>query len=183
MAHGNKDSIFKIGGNLAMACILSGAVIAVTYAVTAPVAAEQAINQKAKAMQELVPDGQKFEPIAGKTDWYAVLKDGKTIAYVVPAEGKGYGGSIKMVAAVTPEGKAIDFKILAHNETPGLGDNAGKDSFRKQFKGKEAADLTVVKTPTDKNIQALTGATITSKAVTLSIQKAVEEVKEYTSKK
>jgi len=183
MAHGNKDSIFKIGGNLAMVCILSGLVIAVTYAVTAPVAAEQAINQKAKAMQELVPEGQKFEPIAGKTDWYSVLKDGKTIAYIVPAEGKGYGGSIKMVAAVTPEGKAIDFKILVHNETPGLGDNASKDSFRKQFKGKEAADLTVVKTPTDKNIQALTGATITSKAVTLSIQKAVEEVKEYTSKK
>jgi electron transport complex protein RnfG len=183
MAQGKKDSILKIGGNLAMTCILSGAVIAGTYAVTAPVAAQQAINLKAKAMQELVPEGQKFEPVAGKADWYAALKDGKTIAYIVPAEGKGYGGAIKMVAAVTPEGKAIDFKILAHNETPGLGDNASKDSFRKQFKGKEAADLTVVKTPTDKNIQAMTGATITSKAVTLSIQKAVEEVKEYTSKK
>lgn len=182
MAHGN-DSILKSGGNLAMACILSGAVIAGTYAITAPVAAEQAVNQKAKAMQELVPDGQKFEPIAGKTEWYSVLKDGKTIAYIVPAEGKGYGGAIKMVAAVTPDGKAIDYKILAHNETPGLGDNASKDHFRKQFKGKAATDLTVVKTPTDKNIQALTGATITSKAVTLSIQKAVEEVTQYTSNK
>jgi Na+-translocating ferredoxin:NAD+ oxidoreductase subunit G len=182
MAHGN-DSILKSGGNLAMACILSGAVIAGTYAITAPVAAEQAVNQKAKAMRELVPDGQKFEPIAGKTEWYSVLKDGKTIAYIVPAEGKGYGGAIKMVAAVTPDGKAIDYKILSHNETPGLGDNATKDQFRKQFKGKAAADLTVVKTPTDKNIQALTGATITSKAVTLSIQKAVEEVTQYTSNK
>ncbi len=182
MAHGN-DSILKIASNLAAVCILSGLVIAGTYAVTSPVAAEQGVKQKAKAMHELVPEGQQFEPIAGKTDWYSVLKDGKTIAYVVPAEGKGYGGAIKMVAAVTPDGKAIDFKILSHNETPGLGDNATKDSFRKQFNGKDAADLTVVKTPTDKNIQALTGATITSKAVTLSIQKAVEEVKQYTSNK
>ena len=176
-----KDSILKIAGNMAMACILSGAVIAATYAVTAPVAAMQSIKQRDKAMQELVPHAQSFQPISGKEDWYAALKDGKLVAYIVPVEGKGYGGAIKIVAAVTPEGKAIDYKILAHNETPGLGDKAGADNFRKQFAGKAAADLVVVKTPTDKNIQALTGATITSRAVTASLQKALEEVKEYTA--
>lgn len=179
MSSGHNDSIFKVAGNMAMACILSGAVIAATYALTAPVAAEQAIKMRDKAMAELVPQGQKFDPIEKHADWYSVLKDGKVIAYIVPAEGKGYGGAIKMVVAVSTEGKVIDYKILLHNETPGLGDKAAVDPFRKQFAGKSTEDLVVVKVPTDKNIQALTGATITSKAVTVAIQKALDEVKEY----
>ena len=179
MSGHHNDSIFKVAGNMAMACILSGAVIAATYALTAPVAAEQAIKMRDKAMAELVPQGQKFEPIEKHAEWYAAMKDGKTIAFIVPAEGKGYGGAIKMVVAVSTEGKVIDYKILSHNETPGLGDKAANDPFRKQFAGKSIDDLVVVKTPTDKNIQALTGATITSRAVTVGIQKALDEVKEY----
>lgn len=179
--HDANDSIFKIGINLTIACLLSGAIIAGTYAVTAPVAAQESINLKNRAMKELVVDAQSFQPIDGKANWYAAVKDGQTVAYVIPAETKGYGGTIKMLAAITTDGKAIDYKILEHNETPGLGDNANTDKFRKQFKGKAAEDLEVVKVPTDKNIQALTGATITSRAVTKGIREAVEEVNAYTA--
>lgn len=184
-AHGHEanDSIFKIGINLAIACLLSGAIIAGTYAVTAPVAAKERVNLKNKAMKELVADAQNFKPIEGKTDWYIAEKDGKALAYVVPAESKGYGGAIRMLTAVTPEGKVIDYKILGHNETPGLGDKAGEPKFSKQFIGKKAEDLEVVKVPTDKNIQALTGATITSRAVTKGIREAVEQVTAYASQK
>jgi electron transport complex protein RnfG len=180
-AHGHAadDSLFKIGINLTIACLLSGAIIAGTYAVTAPVAAKERVNLKNKAMQELVADAQEFKPVSGKTDWYAAIRDGKTIAYVVPAESKGYGGAIKMLAAVSPDGKAIEYKILSHNETPGLGDKASEPKFGKQFAGKKAEDLEVVKVPTDKNIQALTGATITSRAVTKGIKEAVEQVAAY----
>lgn len=181
MAHDADNSIFKIGINLTIACLLSGVIIAATYAVTAPVAAQERVNLKNQAMKELVADAQEFKPIAGKTEWYAAMKDGQVIAYVVPAESKGYGGAIKMLTAVSPEGKTMDFKILSHNETPGLGDKAGDDKFRKQFAGKDAVAMEVVKVPTDKNIQALTGATITSRAVTKGIREAVEEVVVYIS--
>lgn len=177
--HDNGGGIFKVGINLTIACLLSGAIIAGTYSVTAPVAAQERINSKNKAMKELVADAQEFKPVTGKTDWYAAMKDGKTIAYVVPAESKGYGGAIKMLAAVSPDGKALEYKILSHNETPGLGDKAGDAKFSKQFAGKKAEDLEVVKVPTDKNIQALTGATITSRAVTKGIKEAVVEVAAY----
>src|SRR5207344_1415885 len=50
----------------------------------------------------------------------------------------------KMLVSVTPQGKIIDFAILSSNETPGLGDNAGKDAFRSEFKGKKSEDLKVV---------------------------------------
>ncbi|HMM22811.1 MAG TPA: RnfABCDGE type electron transport complex subunit G [Selenomonadales bacterium] len=181
--HDSDNSIFKIGMNLTIACLLSGAIIAGTYAVTAPVAAKERVNLKNKAMKELVADAQSFKAIEGKTDWYTAEKDGKIVAYVVPAESKGYGGAIKMLTAVTPEGKIIDYKILAHNETPGLGDKASEPKFSKQFAGKKAEDLEVVKVPTDKNIQALTGATITSRAVTKGIREAVEQVAAYASQK
>jgi Na+-translocating ferredoxin:NAD+ oxidoreductase subunit G len=180
-AHGHDDGggILKIALNLTIACLLSGAIIAGTYAVTAPVAAQERVNLKNKAMKELVADAQEFKPIQGKNDWYSAVKDGKTIAYVVPAESKGYGGTIKMVTAVSLEGKVIDYKILEANETPGLGDKASQPKFSKQFAGKAAEDLEVVKVPTEKNIQALTGATITSRAVTKGIKEAVEQVAAY----
>jgi electron transport complex protein RnfG len=181
MAHGHEESnsIFKIGINLTMACLLSGIIIAGTYTITAPVAAQSRIDLKNKAMKELVTDAKEFKPIEGKTEWYTAMKDGKPVAYVVPAESKGYGGAIKMVLAVSLDGKIMDFKILQHNETPGLGDKAGDDKFRKRFSGKVAEDLEVVKVPSDKNIQALTGATITSRAVTKGIKEAVEAVAAY----
>lgn len=178
-ANEENNSIFKIGINLTIACLLSGIIIAGTYAVTAPVAARERVNLKNQAMKELVADAENFQPIEGKTEWFAAIKGGKVLAYVVPAESKGYGGAIKMVTAISPDGKVMDYKILQANETPGLGDKAKDDKFRKQFEGKPSQQLEVVKVPTDKNIQALTGATITSKAVTKGIKEAVEEVAAY----
>ena len=180
-AHEQNDSIFKIGINLTVACLLASAVISGTYALTAPVAAKAKIDTDNKARKELVADAQDFKEVDGKEGWFAALKDGKVIAYVVPAESKGYGGAINMLAAVSVEGKVIDYAILKFNETPGLGDKADKPAFRQRFAGKTAHDLEVVKVPSDKNIQALTGATITSRAVTKGIKEAVEEVTAFTA--
>lgn len=173
-------SIFQIAMNLTAACFISGAIIAATYFVTNPVAEKKAVEMKNKSMQGLVKEADKFKEIEGKKEWFEAQKGGKTIAYVVPSESKGFGGPIKMLVAVTPEGKVIDYTILAHNETPGLGDNAQKDSYRTQFKNKGAEDLEVTKDPSNKkNIQAMTGATISSRAVTKGVKEAVEEVTKY----
>ncbi|WP_371368560.1 Na(+)-translocating ferredoxin:NAD(+) oxidoreductase complex subunit G [Sporomusa rhizae] len=181
-AHDDKNnSIFKIAMNLTITCFISGVIIAGTYAITEPTAAEQRVKAKNDAMKELVKDAEAFKAIDGKEGWYAGIKGGKVIAYVVPASSKGYGGSIDMLAAVTPEGKAMDFKVLKHNETPGLGDKMVEPKFRKQFTNKAASDMEVVKVPTDKNIQALTGATITSRAVTKGVREAVEAVATYSA--
>ncbi|MEG6584535.1 FMN-binding protein [Dendrosporobacter sp. 1207_IL3150] len=182
-SHTEDNSIIKIALNLTAACFLSGVIISSTYAFTAPIAAQEAIKLKNQAMKELVASAETFTPVEGKQDWYMAIKDGKVIAYVVPTESKGYGGTIKMVAAISPEGRALDYKILFHNETPGLGDKAAHDKFRKQFFGKAAEDLEVVKIPNEKNIQALTGATITTRAVTKGIKEAVEQVSTHIASK
>ena len=178
--HKKEYSIFQIAMNLTVACFVSGAIIAGTYFTTAPIAAEKAIIMKNNAMKALVADAENFKPVSGKEEWFAAEKGGKVIAYVVQAESKGYAGKIKMLVAVTPESKVIDYTILVHNETPGLGDGAGKATFRSQFKDKESKDLEVVKDKSKaNNIQAMTGATITSKAVTKGIKEAVEQVTQF----
>ena len=89
-----------------------------------------------------------------------------------------------MLVAVTADGKVIDYSILEHNETPGLGDNASKPAFRSQFKDKSSEQLVVVKDKSKaENIQAMTGATISSRAVTKAVKGAVDEVVAFTGGK
>jgi len=182
-AHGGKkESIIKIAFNMMMACLLSGAIIAGVYASTADAAKQTKEKAERDAMSELV-EGATFVPITdGKEEsekWFAAMKDGKQVAYILPASWKGYEGIIEMVAAIDMDGKVIKYQILAHRETPGLGDKALEPKFIAQFKGKEVKDLEVVKVPDPTKIQALTGATITTRAVANGVKRAAEEVIEF----
>jgi electron transport complex protein RnfG len=171
-------TMFQVAMNLTAACFISGLIIAGVYFFTHPIAVEKSKQLEIESMQTLVQNANNFKKIPNKTNYYEAQKDGKTIAYVVPSETKGYGGTIKMLVAVTKDGKVIDYSIQSANETPGLGDNASKEPFRKQFKDKTSENLEVVKDPSNtKNIQAMTGATISSKAVTKAVKQAVDEVK------
>lgn len=177
-AHAEKEySILQIAMNLAVTCLVSGVILAGTYFVAHPIAVEKNKMLEQEAMKSLVASADMFAGVEGKTGWYAAEKDGNIIAYIVPSESKGYGGTIKIMVAVSTDRKVIDYNILSMNETPGLGDIAAKDTFRDRIKGKTSDALVVVKDPTNKeNVQALTGATITSRAVTEGVKKAVDEV-------
>lgn len=174
------DSMLKIAGNLMAACLIAGIVIGAVYFVTAPVAAQSAAARKEAALRALVPDADRFVEIDKQNGWYRAEQGGVPVGYIVPASTKGYGGEIKLLVAVTPDEHVIDYKILAHNETPGLGDNAGKEPFRAKIRGKDAAHLIVTKDQgnTD-DVQAMTGATISSRAVTRGVKTAVTAVSSY----
>jgi Na+-translocating ferredoxin:NAD+ oxidoreductase subunit G len=182
MAHGTNNGILKITLNLTFASILSGSVIAAVYFYTAPFSRDQRVQQKNQSMKELIPDAAEFRDIQGKPDWFTALKDGKTVGYIVLAEGNGYGGAIKILTAIDPEMKIIGYKILSHNETPGLGDQAAQPEFMKQFTGKKIENLEVVKVHAEGKIDAITGATITSRAVTNAIKESMKSLEEYISK-
>ncbi|QOX64155.1 FMN-binding protein [Anoxybacterium hadale] len=184
-AHVEKEySILQIAMNLTIACLVSGIILATTYFITHPIAVEKAKMLEEQAMKDLVAEADSFNAVEGQEGWFAAEKAGSIIAYIVPSESKGYGGTIKIMVAVSTDGKVIDYNILSMNETPGLGDSAAKDFFRDRIKGKTSDDLIVVKDPSNKeNVQALTGATITSRAVTEGVRAAVDEVIEFTGGK
>lgn len=179
--HADKNSsIFKITINLAVTCLISGIILAFAFYITHPIAVEKEKDMTAKAMQALVPNATAFTPVSGEENMTEATADGKVIAYIVQVEPKGYAGAIDIQVAVTPDGKVMNYKIVKSNETPGLGANAEKEPFMKQFPGKTSDQLVVTKDASKtENIQAMTGATITSNAVTKGVKEAVDEVVAY----
>jgi len=179
--HGSdNNSIMKIALNLTATCFICGIIIAATFFLTDPIAKVKAVQMQKESMQSLVKDADNFKAIEGKENWFAAEKGGKTVAYIVPGETKGYGGAVILLVAVDTEGKVIDYTCTKHNETPGLGDKATKSPFKDQFAGKTSEQLVVTKDASNtENIQAMTGATISSKAFAKAVKQAVEEVVEF----
>lgn len=181
---GKKTSILKITINLAVTCLISGLILACAYYITHPIAVEKAKMLEQMSMKELVPTAETFTAVNGHSGMYQAKSAGKVVAYVMSEAPKGYGGAIDMLVAVSSDGKVLNFSITSSNETPGLGSKASDAPFKNQFSGKTAADLVVTKDVSKKNnIQAMTGATITSKAVTKGVKEAVSAVADYTGGK
>ena len=171
------NSILKITLNLAVACLVSGIIISAVYYFTADAAAQKVIELRDEAMKVLVADADEFVPWEENEEVFIANKGGEAIAYIVPSENPGYEGVMQLLTAIAPDGTIIDYTITAHKETPGLGDRAGKSPFKDQFAGKTLDKLEVVKDPSNtENIQAMTGATISSRACTAAVRKALEEV-------
>ena len=98
-----------------------------------------------------------------KSVYIAENNDGSFVGYVSEVSPSGFGGAINMVVGVDKYGNVSGISIVKMIETSGLGANASNTSFREQFVGK-SGPLAVDKDGGD--IVALTGATVTSRAVT-----------------
>lgn len=164
--------IIKIALNLVVIYVIGGLILAAVYAKTSPIMYRNAEEQKKQALKELIPDADKIEKLG---DWsihekhaeYFIARKGEdTIGYIVQSYGKGYSSYINTLIAVDKDFKVQKINILGHAETPGLGDEIEADSFKGQFKNKDLDHLKVLKTDTTEYVQAISGATISSRAVT-----------------
>ncbi|MFZ5974361.1 MAG: RnfABCDGE type electron transport complex subunit G [Bacillota bacterium] len=180
----------NLGLRLLLICAISAGLLGATYSVTkdpiaqhlaeASVAANKAVCSEASDFKEM--NMSDLQSQAGWNDSFADVtqvlegqKEGKTVGYVLKVNGTGYAGLIAMTVGVSPDGKYTGVSIDSQNETAGLGANATQESFRSQYVGKSSdQEITVSKTPTTKDteIQAISGATITSRAVTKAINVA-----------
>lgn len=100
---------------------------------------------------------------------------GSVIGHVVEVEPAGFGGVIGMVVGIDSDNVVTGVAIVSHEETSGLGADAVKPAFRDQYRGKSGT-LAVDKEGGE--INALTGATVTSKAVTDGVNTALRAVEE-----
>ncbi len=107
----------------------------------------------------------------------ATDNNGNTIGYVFSATSpSGYGGDIKIAVGVsTITNKITGFTVLSHSETAGLGAKATNEDFKSQFEGKSADGISYTKTGAadDTEIDAISGATITSNAVCEAVNSAL----------
>ncbi len=110
-------------------------------------------------------------------DSAAAAKDasGNAVGYVISSTSKdGFGGEVKITVGIDGENKITGIAFLSLSETPGLGMNAQNPEFYGQYAGKDAQPLSVVKGggAGDAEINAMSGATITSSAVTNAVNAA-----------
>ena len=178
-----KENI-RLGLILLLITGIAGFLLGGAYEITkAPIATAIDADKQA-AMKEILPTADKFENadvnIEGNEKISEVnvgLKGTEIAGYAIKVAPKGYAGPVEIMVGISTDGKVTGIKILSHTETPGLGANAPKPKFSGQFKDKPTKDkLEVVKiAPSKENqIQAITGATITSKAVTLGVNDAID---------
>ena len=166
--------------------LIAGAALGVVYDVTkAPIAAQEA-KKKVEAQQGVFADADTFDAIEldaailetiqtnGVTvdEAYDAKAAGAHAGYVIQATSpNGYGGNITLMVGVTADGTCNGYSLLTIAETAGLGMNAQNEEWAAQYAGKtvEAFEVTKTGASSDNQIDAISGATITSDAVTEAV--------------
>ena len=158
-------------------CAIAGILLGFVHSVTAPIAAAIAEDRAQETYASLVPDAASFEEaetdIEGCTAALrAVDASGSTIAIVVVAQSKGYGGQVPIAVAFSPEGEVLSITTMPNSETPGLGSRIAEESYIGQYVGKPAATLAA------EDVDLISGATISSKAALSAFNVAVQVFEE-----
>lgn len=165
--------------------LVAGLALGLIYQVTAPKISAQEEAARLAAINEVLPEAEVFDPdTAGEIQYLTGYPDStktQPVGYVVTAFGTGFSSTIRTVVGVKPDFTINAIEIVYQSETPGLGDNAVKSPeegveppFEVQFDTKDPDNLKVDKD--GGQIESLTGATITSRAITNSVAKIVKQL-------
>ncbi len=179
MSNSNAKEIIKIGLILFAITAISAMLLAIVNKATAPVIAKNQLKKTYASMQTVMPDADNFEPIEitgfkNISEGYSALdKNGEKIGVCLITTANGYGGEIKVLTGIS-DGKVTGIDILSHSETPGLGAKSVEPEFKNQFAGKGENIKVSKSSAKDNEINAISGATITSNAVTAAVNTALK---------
>ena len=166
--------------SLFLICVVVTALLALTNAVTAPKIDALAVETQEASKKQVLSSADSFSEEkqvekdgVSYTYYDGLTSDGSVMGYVFVTSAKGYGGDISVMVGVLGDGTVAGVNILSINETAGLGMNAKNQSFLDQFLGKSGEIGVAKNNPSDTEIQALTGATITSSAMATAVNTAL----------
>lgn len=193
------NKIIKDAIILTVITVVSGCLLGLVYEITKEPIATAQYNTQQKAYQTVFADASSFEEYAGfdPNEEKAIVVDGAentiagaveakdasgaTLGYVITVTSHaGYGGDITFSVGITNDGTVNGYSITSISETAGLGMKAKEEKFYSQFEGKNAESFEVVKgtAASDNQIEAISGATITSRAVTNGVDAALAYFRE-----
>ena len=179
--------MFKLGLNLLIISAVAALLLALTNSVTASTIAQRNEQANAEARKLVLESAQDFEQVKdAKTDnskgvevseiYEAKDASGNTVGYTLKVLPSGYGGTIELMVGIdSAKGQVSGINVVSNSETAGLGAKSTDPEFSDQYKGKPLEELSVLKngTPGDTEIKAISGATITSTAVTNGVDAAI----------
>lgn len=173
--------------SLMLITLIAGLLLGLVYEITKEPIKEERQRAKEEAYKEVFADAASFENIElnrekidselTKQGFHATVeeamqvldKSGNLSGYVLTVtDHEGYGGDIQFAMGVRTDGTVNGISFLSISETAGLGMKAAEDDFRNQFAGKNVASFAYTKNgaSAENEIDALSGATITTNAVT-----------------
>ena len=193
------NKIVKNAFILTAITVIAGLLLGVVYGVTKEPIANAKAKAKQEAFQSVLSDADSFETVDNldtdaasellKSNGYssdaieevALGKDksGETIGYVINVVShEGYGGDIEISVGIQADGTVKGIEMLSISETAGLGMKSTEPAFKDQFKDKKVETFSYTKTGEegDDKIDAISGATITTNAVTNAVDAALESV-------
>ena len=163
---------------LVVICLVTTLALAGTYSVANPMIIK---NQKAaadEARKLVLPEGDSFtqydgDLAAGVVDCY-MADNGAGMT--VTAGAGGYGGTVEVMIGLDAEGAITGVTVTSHSETPGLGTKAMTTEYLAQYKG--VSEVAGDDIRNDGDIDAISGATLTSDAVYVAVGAALDQFKE-----
>ena len=180
-----ESTLFNMVSSLVIVTLVASTALGYVYELTkGPIAAAK-LAAKIKAIDEVVVpyDNNPVEEmykisVEGSVDSlevYPAKKDGKLIASAIRSYSpKGYGGNIWLMVGLLPDGNIQNIVVLEHKETPGLGTKMNNVEFQDQFLGKNPSSFNLKVQKDGGDVDALTGATITSRAFGGATQRAFD---------
>jgi len=175
---------------LGVFCLGFGALLAVTNSITEKDIAARALEDKLNSLSQVIPESIHDnnlvkDSITMKNDRdkeitvYRATKGGKVTGLAYEIYGSGYAGEIKLMLGVDAQGKVLGVRVLAHKETPGLGD---KIDVKKTDWILHFTDLSLDNPPVGKwkvkkdggQFDQFAGATITPRGVVRAIKEGLE---------
>ena len=169
--------VLRLAGTLLAICIVVAAALAGVNAITAPIIAELNAAATQEAISAVLPGGfdSEITDYADASGIVSKVYQGAN-GYALEVGPGGFDNTITMMVGVDNEGKVLGISIVSHTETAGLGAVADAETpkgiaFREQFIG-TSGDLSVTKDGGEVN--AITGATITSRAICVGVNAALD---------
>jgi electron transport complex protein RnfG len=170
--------ILKLAATLGIFCVFSSGLLAYVYGLTVPRIEANAKASFEGSLREVLPGADRFRNAAAAdvpNPIFEGYQGEKMIGLAVQVAPRGYSGDVKMLVGVDPELRVLGLKVLSQKETPGLGTEILKPKFLGQFIGKGTGNPLEPK----KDIDAITGATISSRAVSDGVKMVLRDAGKY----
>lgn len=167
------NKVFKPIVVLVIICIVVTGALAATNQVTAPIIEEATRLAEEKSRTELLPEAEGFEEITGVSvdNVSAIYKSTNDVGVVITSSAKGYGGDVVVMTAINPDGTIKQIKVTEQAETKGIGSNVvSSEEYWANYAGVSAEKALVL----NQDVNAYSGATISSKAVLSAVNSAID---------
>ena len=165
--------ILKLTVTLLLITAVVAGLLGLVNSLTADKIAKNTAKKANEAMQTVLPSAS-YEKIEADKEGVSEAYKSEN-GYVVRVTANGFGGAINLMVGINLEGKVTGISVISHAETASLGAECTREDWRTQFVGVSEAPKV---TKDGGEIEALTGATVTSRAVSNAVALALEFVKE-----